>query len=160
RDPLGALRPSFLVCNVDARDGHGLAELEAYRQVAEAISARIILEIVVPDEADAGGSLAPVAVATQHANLTLECIVVSRASDLKSGEPGADRPEKPTVEEIAGAARAAFPGVKLGGGMLSTFTELNRKRPKAELFDYVTFTTCSIVHTADDRSVMETLETL
>jgi hypothetical protein len=160
QDPLAALRPSFLVCNADARDGRGLAELEAYRQVAEAISARIILEIVVPDEADAGGSLAPVAVATQRANLMLESIVVSSAADLKSWQPGADRPEKPTVEEIARAARAAFPGVKLGGGMLSTFTELNRKRPKAELFDYVTFTTCSIVHTADDRSVMETLETL
>jgi hypothetical protein len=36
--------------------------------------------------------------------------------------------------------------------MLSTFTELNRKRPKAALFDFVTHTTCSIVHAADDRS--------
>ena len=44
--------------------------------------------------------------------------------------------------------------------MLSTFTELNRKRPKAALFDFITHTTCSIVHAADDRSVMETLETL
>jgi D-apionolactonase len=50
--------------------------------------------------------------------------------------------------------------VKLGGGMLSTFTELNRKRPKAALFDFITHTTCSIVHASDDRSVMETLETL
>jgi hypothetical protein len=44
--------------------------------------------------------------------------------------------------------------------MLSTFTELNRKRPQAPLFDFVTHTTFSIVHAADDRSVMETLETL
>ena len=43
--------------------------------------------------------------------------------------------------------------------MLSTFTELNRKRPKAA-FDFITHTTCSIVHAADDRSVMETLEAL
>ena len=34
----------------------------------------------------------------------------------------------------------------------------NRKRPKAGLFDFITHTTCSIVHAADDRSVMETLE--
>ncbi len=85
---------------------------------------------------------------------------MSSAADLKSWQPGATRPEKPAVEEIAKAARAAFPGVRLGGGMLSTFTELNRKRPKPELVDYVTHTTCSIVHAADDRSVMETLETL
>jgi hypothetical protein len=40
------------------------------------------------------------------------------------------------------------------------FTELNRKRPPAGLLDFVTHTTCPIVHAADDRSVMETLEAL
>ena len=58
------------------------------------------------------------------------------------------------------AAREAFPGVKLGGGMFSFFTELNRKRPPAALLDFVHNSTCPIVHAADDRSVMETLEAL
>jgi hypothetical protein len=159
-DALRTLNPYFLVSNVDARNGRGLAELEAYRQVADAVSAGVVLEIVVPDERDAATSLAPVAEAVRRARLRLESVVVSSAADLKSWQPGAKRPEKPTVEEICGAARAAFPDVKLGGGMLSTFTELNRKRPKGEPFDYLTHTTCSIVHAADDRSVMETLETL
>ena len=44
--------------------------------------------------------------------------------------------------------------------MLSTFTELNRKRPRTDFCDYVVHTTCSIVHAPDDRSVMETLETM
>jgi len=44
--------------------------------------------------------------------------------------------------------------------MFSFFTELNRKRPPAELLDFVTNTTCPIVHAADDRSVMETHEAL
>ena len=140
--------------------GEDFAELQAYRQVAEAVSAGVVLEILVPDERDAAASLAPVAEAVRRARLRFESVVVSSAADLKSWQPGAKRPEKPTVEEICGAARAAFPGVKLGGGMLSTFTELNRKRPKGEPFDYVMYTTCSIVHAADDRSVMETLETL
>ena len=157
---LRTLNPHLLVCNVDMRDGRGLAELEAYRKVGEAVSAGIVLEIVIPDERDAAASLAPVAEAVRRAHLRLESVVVSSAADLKSWQPGAKRPEKPTVEEICGAARAAFPGAKLGGGMLSTFTELNRKRPNGEPFDYVTHTTCSIVHSADDRSVMETLETL
>ena len=157
---LRTLNPHLLVCNVDTRDGRGLAELEAYRKVGEAVSAGIVLEIIIPDERDAAASLAPVAEAVRRARLRLESVVVSSAADLKSWQPGATRPEKPTAEEILGAARAAFPGVKLGGGMLSTFTELNRKRPKGEPFDYVTHTTCSIVHAADDRSVMETLETL
>ena len=54
----------------------------------------------------------------------------------------------------------AFPGIKLGGGMFSFFTEINRKRPPAELLDFAMNTTCPIVHAADDRSVMETLEAL
>jgi hypothetical protein len=158
--PLREMCPSFLVCNVDLRDGLALAKLDAYRRAAEAVSARVVLEIVIPDEQDAAVSLAPVAKSVREVGLPLESLVVSTAADLKSWQPKAPRPEKPTVEEIATAARAAFPGVKLGDGMLSTFTELNRKRPRAELFDYVTHTTCSIVHAADDRSVMETLETL
>ena len=157
---LRSLGPRHLVCGVDARDGRGLAELDALRRVAEAASAKIVMEIVVPDEADAAASLAPIAAAVARAGLTLDSVVVSSAADLKSWQPGAKRPEKPSVEEICAAARVAFAGVKLGGGMLSSFTELNRKRPRPELVDFVTHTTCSIVHAADDRSVMETLETL
>ena len=44
--------------------------------------------------------------------------------------------------------------------MLSTFTELNRKRPPLDLIDFVTFCTTPNVHAGDDRSVMETLESL
>ena len=54
----------------------------------------------------------------------------------------------------------AFPHVKLGGGMFSFFTELNRKRPPLQELDFITNTTSPIVHAADDRSVMETLEAL
>ena len=34
--------------------------------------------------------------------------------------------------------------------MFSFFTELNRKHPPAKLLDFVTNTTCPIVHAADD----------
>ncbi len=44
--------------------------------------------------------------------------------------------------------------------MFSYFTELNRKRPPAELVDFVTFSTSPLVHAGDDRSVMESLEAL
>ena len=159
-DALRALKPRFLVCHADLRDSAGLSKFGRIRKAAEGAAAKIVLEVVVPDEADAQASLEPVAAAAKRARLEIDSIVVSSAADLKSWQPGAKRPEKPTVEEIAKAARATFPGVKMGGGMLSTFTELNRKRPKAALFDFITHTTCSIVHAADDRSVMETLETL
>jgi hypothetical protein len=66
----------------------------------------------------------------------------------------------PTFEESYSAARRAFPGVPLGGGMAVYFTELNRKRPPTRALDYVTFTTCPNVHAADDVSVMETLQAI
>jgi D-apionolactonase len=159
-DALRALKPSFLVCHADMRESTDLAAFERIQQLSEAAAAKIVLEVVVPDDADAGSSLDAIAAAVRGARLEIDSIVVSGTADLKSWQPGAERPEKPRVEELATATRAAFPGVKLGGGMLSTFTELNRKRPRAALFDFVTHTTCSIVHAADDRSVMETLETL
>jgi hypothetical protein len=159
-DALCALSARFLVCHADIRDSAALSEFETIRQVAEAAEAKIVLEVVVPDEADVTASVEEVATAAKRARLEIDAVVVSSAADLKSWQPGAKRPEKPTVEDIAAATREVFPGVKLGGGMLSTFTELNRKRPKAALFDFITHTTCSIVHASDDRSVMETLETL
>ena len=157
---LTSLNPLFLVGRIDARDARGLGQLDAYRRVISAVRAPLAMEIVVPDGMAAIDALTPIGAAITRAGLKLDSVVISSAADLKSWQPGAARPEEPSVDEIAAAARAVFPGVKLGGGMLSTFTELNRKRPKAELFDYVTHTTCSIVHAADDRSVMETLATL
>ena len=159
-DALRVLKPRFLVCHADMRDSAALSEFERIRQAGEATGAKTVIEVVVPDEADAIASLELVATAAKRARLEIDAVIVSSAADLKSWQPGAKRPEKPSVEDIAAAAREVFPGVKLAGGMLSSFTELNRKRPKAALFDFITHTTCSIVHAADDRSVMETLETL
>ena len=96
----------------------------------------------------------------REAGLTLSAVALCPVGDLKSVLPGGPRPPAPPLEELYHAARAAFPGVKLGGGMFSFFTELNRKRPPAQLLDFVHNSTCPIVHAADDRSVMETHEAL
>jgi D-apionolactonase len=85
---------------------------------------------------------------------------VSPAPHLKAVLPGSKGPDTPSYDVLYTAARVAFPGVMLGGGMYSYFTELNRNPPPAELLDFVTHTTCPIVHAADDISVMETLEAL
>jgi hypothetical protein len=67
---------------------------------------------------------------------------------------------QPPLEAIRWAALMAFPHARIGGGAHGFFTELNRRRPLVHFLDYVSFTTTPIVHAADDRSVMETLETL
>src|SRR5262249_49280479 len=66
----------------------------------------------------------------------------------------------PTYEEMAAAAPASFPDTKLGGGMLSYFTELNPKPAPKGVFDFITHTGCPIVDSGDEISIMETLETL
>ena len=150
----------WLVCNLDLRSDGWREAVEAYRKLAEAAGADIALEIVTQGTMDPAGELRPVAETVKAAGLDPASIAVFPAQDLRSVLPGSPWPEVPAQEEICRAARAAFPAVKLGGGMYSYFTELNRKRPLADRLDYVTHTTCPIVHAADDRSVMETLECL
>lgn len=149
-----------LICQVDGRQSGIPAALKNYRALAEATGADVTLEIVIPGTGAPADELAPIAAAVKESGLKPAAVAVSPAADLKAVLPGSAGGDGPTFKEIYAAARAAFPGVTLGGGMFSYFTELNRKPPPAELLDYVTHTTCPIVHAADDISVMETLEAL
>ncbi len=152
--------PRILQCHLDPRRQHGLKELYGYRVLAEATGAEAVLEIVVEGIDDYAQELQRVAEMVAQAGLKLSAVAVCPAGDLKSVLPGGERPPAPPLEKLYRAARGAFPGVSLGGGMFSFFTELNRKRPPADLLDFAMNTTCPIVHAADDRSVMETLEAL
>jgi D-apionolactonase len=152
--------PNLLQCHFDPRRGHGLAELEGYRRLAEASGAAVVLEAVVQSVDAIAVELASLAAVVRRARLKLAAIAVCPVGDLKSVLPGGPRPPAPDLAALFAATRAAFPGVKVGGGMFSFFTELNRKRPPAASLDFAMNTTCPIVHAADDRSVMETLEAL
>ena len=152
--------PAWLVCQFDPREKHGVDELRGYRQLCERTGARCELEVVVESVAGFAAELAGVAALVRSAGLVVSAVAVCPAGDLKSVLPGGPRPPAPPLEDLYRAARKAFPGVALGGGMFSFFTELNRKRPPAELLDFVHNGTCPIVHAADDRSVMETHEAL
>ena len=154
------LAPKWLLCQLDLRQGHGQKELALYRRLGEATGADIALEVVTTGGLDPGAELTALAASVTGAGLKPAAIAVFPAQDMKSVLPGSPWPNMPSFEDIYGAARKAFPGVKLGGGMATYFTELNRKRPPAALLDYVTHATCPNVHAADDRSVMETMEAL
>ena len=145
------------VVEVDGGNLDYAAALPHYAALAKACGARVTLEIILPGKRAPEDELKPIAAAA--AKLNPAAVVVSPAVDLKAVLPGTAGPDAPTPEAIYAAARAAFPDALIGGGMLSFFTELNRKRPPHQLLDFVTHTTSSIVHAADDLSVMETLET-
>jgi hypothetical protein len=159
-DLLKLAAPRFLQCQFDPRARHGLKELYGYRVLCEQTGAQCFLEIVVESLNGYADELARLASLVKQSGLNLAAIAVCPVGDLKSVLPGGPRPPAPALDALYAAARAAFPGVRLGGGMFSFFTELNRKHPPADNLDFAMNTTCPIVHAADDRSVMETLEAL
>ena len=153
--------PQHLNCRIDLRARDWERQIAPYRDLSAKSGAETVLEVIVPGEGAPDAELQPVAAALGKAGLKPAAIVVTPAADLKSYPPGTPSPDNvPSWTDIAGAARRHFPGVRIGGGMLSNFTELNRKRPPKGVFDFVTHATSAVVHAADDRSVMETLESI
>lgn len=158
--PIAMLKPAHLVCQIDGRSGGQAEAAAAFRSLSEQCKSPVTLEIVLPAKKSADAEMAAIAKAVREGGLKPDRLVVTQMHDLKSFQPNTPRPWGPTYEEMAAAARAEFPGTPVGGGMLSFFTELNRKRPPKGVFDFLTHTVCPIVHAADDLSVLETLESL
>ncbi|WP_284269637.1 D-apionate lactonase [Mesorhizobium huakuii] len=157
---LSVLGPQQLLFHYDPTRGHGLDTLRSFARLAAAYPARTTLECVVACSGDLDAELSDVAGLVRRARLRLDAIAVSPSVDRQSTPPGSAWPPCPPLEDVYAAARRAFPDIRLGGGMFSYFTELNRKRVPAGLLDFVTHCTCPIVHAADDLSVMQSLEAL
>ena len=117
------------------------------------------LEVVIPDDADPDAHLIGVATALRAHGIDPRHVFALPEAYLKSYQPTGQWPTGTSPAEAALAAGRAFPHARVGVGMLTNFTEVNRCRPP-RLGDYVTHSTTAIVHAADDRSVFETLETL
>jgi len=159
-DRLAEIGPQTLTCHFDPTVGHGRRALAGFAEIAKRTKAEITLECVVPCRDDVAVELAAISALAGQVGLRPAAISVSPSVDRQSTPPGSVWPQCPPLENVYAAARSAFPGVRLGGGSFSYFTELNRKRPPVDCLDFVTHATCPIVHSADDRSVMQTLETL
>ncbi|RUT95498.1 hypothetical protein EOD10_40930, partial [Mesorhizobium sp. M7A.T.Ca.TU.009.01.3.2] len=129
-------------------------------RLANAHAAATTLECVVVCAGDLDAEMSGVADLVRQAGLKLSAIAVSPSVDRQSTPPGSTWPDCPPLEDVYAAARRAFPDIRLGGGMFSYFTELNRKRVPADQLDFITHCTCPIVHAADDLSIMQSLEAL
>jgi hypothetical protein len=154
----------------DQRTGDPGKILAMYKAMGEATGAELVLEAVVAcrkpdgspcaDEATMSADLARIRDAVAAAGVRFARVAVAPAADLKCTLPGSIWPACPEAEALYAAAREAFPGVPVGGGMFSYFTELNRKRPPTGTLDFVVHTSCPIVHACDDATVTENLEAL
>jgi len=152
--------PAHLVCHYDPRLGHTHKDLRQMAEVGKEIGAELWLEFVIPSVENFEEDIREAGRGAAGLGHPFSTVMVSPAPDLKCTLPGSPWPTCPPLEACYQAARNAFPGARLGGGMFSFFTELNRKKPPLDLLDFVTFTTVAIFHAGDDRSAMEGLESL
>ena len=150
--------PQLINGRIDARAGHGVKEIRQFGDLAAAAGAGLALEVVVPCRRDPSLELTEFAGQLCEAGVRPESIALAAAEDRIRLEPGAPPPPLALLGEIHRAARAALPDAVIGGGSFGFFTELNRNWPPIGLLDFIAHMVCSVVHAADDRAMMENLE--
>ncbi len=158
---IAVVNPQRLLCHLDAELGDTAAQFEAFAAAQRACPDRAFdLELICVFDADPATELSALATQMRGAGFAPDSVLVCPSVDRQSTPPGSDWPKCPPLDDIHTAASVAFADVTRGGGMVSFFPELNRKRPPLEKLDFVSHGLCPIVHSADDVSVMETLEAI
>ena len=153
------MRPNWLVAKLDLIQPDHQA-LAAAAALAERCMAAVQLELLVPGASTPDIEVEQGAALCAQAGLRPEAVLVCPRPLLKSYQPTDQWPALPALDAFYAAARASFPEGRIGGGMVTYFTELNRCRPAGAGIDFISHTTAAIVHAADDQWVMQTLETL
>ena len=74
---------------------------------------------------------------------------------LNSFQPAGDWPSVPKLGDYYKEAKTQLPDIQIFSGMVTNFTELNRKKPDGE-FDGINFSFTPIVHDASDYGVLDT----
>ena len=120
----------------------------------------IELEIVIPEDRQIDDCLGEIAKRCSRLPIRVARVIALPEPYLRSYQPAGPWPRGPTPRDATVAARRWFPSAQIGGGVLTNFAELNRCRPDTSVCDYITHGATPIVHAADDRSVVESLEGL
>jgi hypothetical protein len=155
---LHEIGPLLLIA--EYRSGMAREDLASCQQLADALDAELTVEIVAPCERPLDQEMADAAADIAAAGVRPDSLLVAQARLMDFTLETLEALGVPSFAELYGAARAAFPGVSLGGGVLTNFTEMNRNHPSPEQFDFMSHITSAVVHEVDDRSVMETLQSL
>jgi D-apionolactonase len=142
------------------RMGEGMAWSE--KQLAAIASARatVDLECVLPDDRDPAETLGEIRRLLTSAGIAPRHVAALPQAYLKSHQPTGPWPAGISPRTAADAAAEQFAGARLGIGVFTNFTELNRCRPASGVGGYVSHGNSAIVHEADDLSVWQTLEAL
>jgi hypothetical protein len=160
RQAVAALRPAWLLAEIELDADALRTRLHDVRALAEACGAQVQLDLICPAALTPTDAAALLQRACRDEGWSPQALRACPAPYLKSYQPQAQWPVLPGLETYAQALRAAFPQARIGGGMFTYFTELNRKRPPIDGIEFIGHTTCPLVHAADDVSVLETLQSL
>lgn len=160
-EDLALVKPQRLLCHLDATLGDTEAQFAAFAEAQAACPETAFdLELICVCAPDPAPEMQRLAAEMEASGLRPASVLICPSVDRQSTPPGSDWPECPPLDLVHRAAREAFPNVTRGGGMVSFFPELNRKRPPLEGLEFVSHGLCPIVHAADDLSVMESLEAI
>ncbi len=91
--------------------------------------------------------------------INLDKILICPKIYLNSFQPAGQWPKVPELNEYYKIAKKIFSHSEIVSGMVTNFTELNRKRPKM-FYDLVSFSFTPIVHDSSDFGVLNTPETI
>ncbi|MET4634245.1 hypothetical protein [Kaistia defluvii] len=160
RDRLHLVGAKVLVGYYDPSLGHDFTTLGGILATARSLEAEPWLEAVVQSVEGFEAEIAALGRDVADMGSPFKTVLLSPLPDLKCTLPGSVWPPAPPPRAFFEAARKAFPKARIGGGMFSLFTEMNRKRPPVDLIDLVSFTTTAMLHAGDDTSITEGLETL
>ena len=144
-----------LIVRFDADRGHDGQTLVQAADFARSIGTHLAIEAVfnaVAPQVEA--AILVDAIRASHTEPS--AILVSPRREFKTRPsnalPAGERP----IAELVSALRTAGVKGSVGAGTPSFFTEFNRNPPTGDC-DFVFFSVASVVHAADDLSVMETL---
>lgn len=157
---LAALGPVHLLLRFDPAVQHSIDHLAAAGQLASDTHLPVAFELLLTASHDPAPEIAQAAKWLEIVGISPVSVAIFPKVDERSFQPGEERPPSPTDTAIYSEAKKAFPTLAVGGGSPAFFTELNRKRPSAGAFDFITHATAPTVHAADDASVVETLQSL
>ncbi len=155
------IAPQRLLCTVDGalgEMGDQIARCGALQSAAPNYTYDLELIFAFKDGIET--EMHAVANAIKAVGLLPDSVLICPSVDRQSTPPGSDWPICPDLADIHAMAANVFSNLERGGGMVSFFPELNRKRPPLEHLDFVSHGLCAIVHASDDVSVMETLQNI
>jgi len=157
---LSKLAGAHWLLRYDPSAGDRPEHLGAAAELSRRTGLPVAFELLLAAPADPRPEISEAARLLAEAGVAPLSVAAFPKVDEASFQPGEARPPAPGEAAIHAAIRESFPGIPAGSGSPAFFTELNRKRPPASSFDFITHATAPTVHAADDLSVIETLQSL